>query len=52
MLKPGSAKRPDYGERLLSSVRGLLIKFRLQVRPKAMEVDNPSICDESFLCAV
>jgi hypothetical protein len=49
-LRPGSANRSGYWKRLLSSMRALLIKIRSQARPKDLEFDNPSICDESCVC--
>ena len=46
MLKPRRAKRPGYRERLLLRLSDLLINIGLQARPKCVEFDTRSTCDE------
>ena len=52
MLKPRQAKRPGYREGLMLRLRGFLIYIGLQARPKDMEFDSSSTCDEACVCVV
>jgi len=47
MLKPRRAKRLGYREGLMLRLRGFLIDIGLQARPKDMEFDSSSTCNEA-----
>ena len=50
MLKPRRATRPGYRERLLLSLRELLIDIGLQARPKDVDFDSPLTCAKASVC--